>query len=104
MKFFVSQMRKSTVTKITKNNTTNTTNIHKKNMIKKIGTEDVNSSPALQEQVSRFRPGDKINVTINRKNKKKLLTITLKNIKNGTTIIKTSNSLNLLKTEFKMVR
>lgn len=44
----------------------------------------VNSIPKLQEQVSRFRPGDKLNISILRKGEEKSITVTLKN-KNGST-------------------
>jgi serine protease Do len=55
-------------------------------IIIKINEVPVNSSPQLQEQVSRYRPGDKITATIIRNEKEKVLTIVLKN-KNGTTEI-----------------
>ena len=53
-------------------------------VITKIGEVDVNNVPELQEQVSRFRPGNKINVTLKRNNQEKTLSVLLKN-KNGTT-------------------
>ena len=42
----------------------------------------------LQEQVSRYRPGDKIQVTVNRADKEKLLNVTLRNLSGNTEIVK----------------
>ncbi len=48
-------------------------------IITKIAGITVNSSPELQEQVSRFRPGDKIDVTIARNGVAKVIPLTLRN-------------------------
>lgn len=48
-------------------------------VITKIGSLSINSVPALQEQVGKFRPGDKISLTIKRGNAEKLIHITLRN-------------------------
>jgi serine protease Do len=53
-------------------------------VITKIGDVEVNNVPELQEQISRFRPGNKITVTLKRNNQEKTLPIVLKN-KNGNT-------------------
>ncbi len=53
-------------------------------VITKVGDVDVNNVPELQEQVSRYRPGDKVNVTLKRNNQEKIMHVVLKN-KNGTT-------------------
>lgn len=53
-------------------------------VITKIGEVEVNSAPELQEQVSRYRPGDKVLVTLLREGKPKEILITMKN-KNGNT-------------------
>lgn len=53
-------------------------------IIKKIEGVEVNSTAQLQEQIGKYRPGDKIKVTILRDGKEKLLSLTLKN-KNGNT-------------------
>jgi serine protease Do len=44
----------------------------------------VNSTSELQEQVSRYRPNDKLEVVVNRENKKKQISVTLRNME-GTT-------------------
>jgi serine protease Do len=53
-------------------------------VIRKIGETLVNNVPELQEQISRYRPGNKVNVTLKRNNQEKILTVVLKN-KNGNT-------------------
>jgi len=53
-------------------------------VITKISETEVNNVPELQEQISRYRPGDKINVTLKRNNQEKVLAVILKN-KNGNT-------------------
>ena len=53
-------------------------------VITKIGDATVNNVPELQEQITRYRPGNKIDVTLNRNNQEKVMTVVLKN-KNGNT-------------------
>ena len=51
-----------------------------------IAETKVNSTSELQEQISRYRPNDKIQVTIKRENKEKQIQVTLRNME-GTTKI-----------------
>jgi serine protease Do len=60
--------------------------IREGDIITKIGDADVNNVPELQEQISRFRPGNKVNVTLKRNNQEKVIPVILKN-KNGNTDI-----------------
>lgn len=62
----------------------------------------VNTSPELQEQVSRFRPGDKIDVTLLRGDADKTVTLTLRN-KNGNTRIVKNEMVSLLGAEFEQL-
>ncbi len=48
-------------------------------VIKKINNIEVNSGSELQEQLSSFRPGDKVDVTVDRNGAEKTLRVTLKN-------------------------
>ncbi|MFA5326273.1 MAG: Do family serine endopeptidase [Prolixibacteraceae bacterium] len=48
----------------------------------------VNSSSELQEQISKHRPGDKVNVVVKRDNKKKPFNVTLRNKHGDTEIVK----------------
>jgi serine protease Do len=56
-------------------------------IIMKIGSVDVNNVPALQEQVGKFRPGDKIAVTVKRSGSEKILDVTLRNKDGNTKVI-----------------
>ncbi|MBS1657156.1 MAG: Do family serine endopeptidase [Bacteroidetes bacterium] len=57
-------------------------------VITKINGTAVNTSPELQEQVSRYHPGDKITVTYKRDGKEKVATATLKNKEGNTSYLK----------------
>ena len=52
--------------------------IREGDVIMRINDVEVNNAPELQEQVSRYRPGDKISVTIKRNNKKMVRNLLLK--------------------------
>jgi len=61
-------------------------------IITHINSAPINSFPELQEQLSKYGPGDKVNVSLQRDKDKKNLVITLKNQKGNTEIIqKVSN-------------
>jgi Do/DeqQ family serine protease len=57
-------------------------------IITKVGDNSVRSVSELQEQVSKYRPGDKVDVTVLRNDKEVVLPVTLKNIEGGTSILK----------------
>ncbi|HVD97696.1 MAG TPA: Do family serine endopeptidase [Cytophagaceae bacterium] len=57
-------------------------------VIKKINGTLVNSSSELQEQVARYRPGDKVKVTYERKGEVKVADIELKNKMGDTKLVK----------------
>ncbi len=57
-------------------------------IITKINGTIIKTSPALQEQVGRYRPGDKISVTILRNDAEKIIEVVLKNKEGNTSIIK----------------
>lgn len=71
-------------------------------VVTRIGTVEVNSAAELQEQVSKYRPGDKISITYVRDGKEKIATVTLKNQAGNTALIKKSSEslINLLGAEF----
>jgi Do/DeqQ family serine protease len=56
-----------------------------------INGKEVNSSSSLQEQVSRYNPGDKITVLVKRDGKKKQFNVILRNRLGNTSIIKASD-------------
>lgn len=57
--------------------------IQEGDVITKVADIIVNNVPELQEQINRYRPGDKINITLKRNNQLKVMALILKN-KNGT--------------------
>lgn len=72
-------------------------------VILKIGEASINSVPELQEQVGRYRPGDKINVMLTRDGREKVIAVVLKNKNGSTDIIKReaeAASANLLGAKF----
>ncbi|MCX6291894.1 MAG: Do family serine endopeptidase [Bacteroidetes bacterium] len=72
-------------------------------IIVKVGDIEVNSTPQLQEQIGRFRPGDKVNVTVLRGNQEKTFAVTLKNKEGDTQLVKNEPGLNLLGGSFETV-
>jgi Do/DeqQ family serine protease len=60
--------------------------IQEGDIIMKVGDSEVNSSPELQEQVGKYRPGDKVEVTVMRDAKAISLPVILKNKNNTTTL------------------
>jgi serine protease Do len=56
-------------------------------VITKVGTISVNSVPELQEQISRYRPGDKVALTVKRDGKESSLAVVLKNKDNNTHLV-----------------
>ncbi len=57
-------------------------------IITKINNAPIKTSPELQEQVGLYRPGDKINVTLLRDEKEKVVSVTLRNKEGNTRVIK----------------
>lgn len=63
--------------------------IMKGDFITKINDAGVNSGPEIQDQVSRYKPGDKINVTYLRDGKERITSLTLKNKAGNYEVVKT---------------
>jgi serine protease Do len=70
--------------------------IREGDVIIKVGEAEVNSMPELQEQVGRFRPGDKVGVTVNRNGSEQLYLVTLRNFEGSTSISKANPALSML--------
>ena len=66
-------------------------------VITKVGDIEVNNKPELMEQISRYRPGNKINVTIKRNNQQKVIPVVLKN-KNGNTDVVLKSKVEVIST------
>lgn len=61
-------------------------------IVTKVGEAAVNNTSELQEQISRFRPGDKVMLTIKRKEEEKTLAVTLRNKNGNVSIVKKETS------------
>ncbi len=61
----------------------------------------VNSSAALQEQVSKYRPGEKVSVKLNRKENVKHFEVVLRNLEGSTEIVKREEIIEVLGASFK---
>ncbi len=62
--------------------------IEKGDVIISVNGVKVRSSNALQEQISKYRPGDKVTVKVNRKGTEKTFNVELKNASGSTKIVK----------------
>jgi len=69
-------------------------------IILKVGDVNVNTTPQLQEQIGRFRPGDKVSVTLERDGKEKTVSVILRNKDGDTKLVKADQALNLLGATF----
>ncbi|MFZ7122557.1 MAG: PDZ domain-containing protein, partial [Bacteroidota bacterium] len=69
-------------------------------IITRVGDITVNNTPQLQEQIGRFRPGDRVSLSILREGKEQQLAVTLRNKDGDTRIVKAEESLNLLGASF----
>jgi Do/DeqQ family serine protease len=76
--------------------------IKKEDVIIKVNDVNIKSGAQLQEQIGRFSPGDKINVTVMRGNKPITLTVELKNSQGNTSVVTGTASLDILGAEFKL--
>lgn len=76
--------------------------IQEGDIITHVAGNPVNTSPELQEQVSRFRPGDKVDVALLRGKSTKTVAVTLRN-KNGNTKIVKNEMVSLLGAEFEQL-
>ncbi len=80
---------------ITDGGAAETSGIKEGDIITAINGVNIKSSPELQEQVGRYRPGDKIAVTIIRDNDPKTISVVLRN-KEGNTKVVRNEAVNLL--------
>jgi Do/DeqQ family serine protease len=74
--------------------------IEEGDVIVKVGDVTVNSTPELQEQIGRFRPGDKVNVTVQRSGKEQIFAVVLRNKDGATEIVRQDDTVTLLGATF----
>ncbi len=73
--------------------------IKKGDIVSKINGVKVTGGPELQEQVSRYKPGDKITLTYVRGNKENTVNLVLKNKAGNTDVVKTTGMIDKLGAE-----
>jgi serine protease Do len=88
---------------LTEGGAAKTAGIEEGDVITKVGDIEVNTIPQLQEQIGRFSPGDKVNVTVLHGGKESIIPVVLKNIEGNTTLSKNIEALNLLGGTFQNV-
>lgn len=77
---------------VEENGAANNAGIKNGDIIIGINNVKVTTTSELQEQISKFRPGQKVDVLVIRDNKEKLFTATLRNTSGGTEIVKNSST------------
>ena len=75
------------VSEVSKDGAAEEAGIKAKDVIVSINDVNVKTMAQLQEQIARFRPGDKVKVTVNRDGKVQNFTCTLKNSQGNTSVI-----------------
>lgn len=76
----------------TENSAAKAGGVNKGDVIVKVDGVSIHSIPELQQSIGLHKPGDKVNVTVNRDGKEKDLSITLRNRTGGSEIIKRDES------------
>ena len=74
------------VSSLTENGAAFDAGINSGDVILEINAKSVNSVPQLQEQISKYRPGDEVNVTVWRNGAKKDIAVELRDNDGGTTL------------------
>ncbi len=77
--------------------------MEKGDVIKAINNVGINTFAELQNQLSRFRPGDKVVVTIDRKGSEKKYTVELKNLEGNTDITRPTDIISKLGANFQTI-
>ncbi|HNQ62065.1 MAG TPA: Do family serine endopeptidase [Bacteroidia bacterium] len=72
-------------------------------LITKVGQIPISSSPQLQEQIGRYRPGDKVNISVLRNGSEKTFPVVLRNKDGDTQLIKSDPALTMLGGTFENV-
>ncbi len=81
---------------VTVNGAANAAGIKKGDIIRKINDVTIESGSDLQEQLSRFKPGDKVNITYDRAGHSNTVSVTLKNSAGNFDIVKADEMIDKL--------
>jgi len=90
------------IDEVNKNGAADKAGIRTGDVIIEIDNKKTNTSSELQERISQYAPGDKINILVKRKGKKKHFQLTLRNMIGGTQLIK-DNQIDLLGAKFQKI-
>ncbi|MFN9855824.1 MAG: PDZ domain-containing protein, partial [Bacteroidota bacterium] len=77
--------------------------IKKGDFVTKLNGVAVNTGPELQEQVARYKPGDKVSLTYQRGGKENTVSIVLRNKSGNTDLVKNNTIIDKLGAEFSTV-
>ena len=77
--------------------------IEKGDVIKSINNVEIHNFAELQNQLNRYRPGDKVNVTVDRNGTKKTYSVVLINTQGNTEITRSTDSMQKLGATFKEI-
>lgn len=86
----IKQLKGVYVTSLNEGGSAQEAGIEEGDVITKIQNVEIASVSELQEQISKFRPGDKVSVTVMHNNSEKILSVTLKALDNTTKLVKKS--------------
>jgi serine protease Do len=87
---------------VPENSAAKSAGIKEGDVIIQVEGEPIKTTAELQEKISQYRPGDKVNIIVIRNNEKKPFAVTLRN-KHGDTEIVRDNNTSLLGAEFEVV-
>ncbi len=90
------------VDEVVENSAAEKAGIKKEDVIIKVNDVNIKNGAQLQEQIGRYSPGDKVNITVMRGNKPLTLTVELKNSQGNTSVVSGTASLDILGAEFKL--
>jgi len=102
-KYGIKELKGVLVADIFKGSAAEQAGIQKGDVILDINGVQVNSPSQLQEQISKYRPNQIIDLIVNRNSNKKHFSATLRNMKGGLEVIKTDQTLSLLGAEFQEI-
>ena len=74
--------------------------VEKGDVIVAVNGTKVKSASALQEQISKYRPGDKVELTVDRKGSSKKITVELRNAQGSTKVMKGGDTAEILGAAF----
>jgi len=84
------------ISAVTSNGAANAAGIRKGDIIRKINNVNIESGSDMQEQLSNFKPGDKVNVTYDRNGSSNTVVVTLKNNAGNYDIVKADEMIDKL--------